>query len=518
MKKNKILLIFIVGLINCGNLPAQIIPTWATTYTINNPGSINENDMVTDKSGNVYITGFTQDTVDSKYKIVTLKYNTYGQFQWIQEIDSLNYYTKIAIDDSGNVYITGFSDHNLITVKYNSQGILKWVKPYSSVGYNWTWDIITDDSCNVYITGLSVGGMFTTIKYNSSGNQMWAALEIGANGLANSYIALDDNRNVYIAFRGLDTNWTCNTIKYNSSGIKQWEQIYKGNFISGLAMPRGLKFDTNGFIYMCAYTSDYTDGDYAVVKYDTIGNQIWASSYSFTSYGDVSKAMTIDKSGNVYVTGVIYQTGGTIDSIATIKFNKYGSFKWAKTYSLGYYALDEPSAIATDTLGNIYVTGESSDNLNHENFATIKYDSLGNEIWVARYNNTLNSVDMANSISLDIFGNIYASGTNYDLNCSSILTIKYSKDVGLQELSTASECIVNIYPNPFKTSFTLMTNVDLKNAELIIYDLFGREILKINKINNRIVTIQRNNIADGIYFFRLVDKNKIIAKGKIIAN
>jgi len=521
MKKIEILLVLIVGLINCNNLFAQILPTWTTTYTCNYPATINENDMVADKSGNVYITGYIDDTSYSNYKVVTLKYNTYGQLQWIKEIDSLNYYTKIAIDDSGNVYIAGQSIYDLITVKYNSQGNLKWVKSYvGSLWCNWVFDIITDDSCNVYITGNSNGDRFTTVKYNVSGDLMWVALDGPAAGLTNSYIELDNNGNVYITARGMDTSWTCNTFKYNHSGIKQWERVYQGNFHPGLAYPRDLKFDPHGFIYMLACTTNNNDGegDYAVVKYDTLGNQIWVSSYSFSSYYDLPKAMTIDKYGNVYTTGNIYPSGGTIDSIATIKFNKDGSFKWAKTYSLGYNNLDEASAITIDTLGYIYVVGKSSDYSSRENFVTIKYDSLGNEIWIARYKNTLNSSDIANSVSLDSYGNIYVSGSNYELNSSSILTIKYSNDVGVKEQSDDSEYIVNVLPNPFKTEFTLMTNTDLKNAELIIYDLFGKEVLKINNINNRMVSIQRGNLATGLYFFKLEEKNKFIAKGKIIAN
>jgi len=515
MKKIKTLLILAVAWICYTDSFSQITPTWATAYTANYPAYIYENDMVTDKTGNVYITGYLNDSTNSPYKIVTLKYDTWGQFQWIQEIDTLNYYTKIAVDNSGNVYVAGQADYNLITVKYNSQGFLKWCKPYYSGVFNWVWDIITDDSCNVYITGISHNNEFTTIKYNSSGNQMWAALDVASNGLDKSYIELDNNKNVYIAFRGSDTNYTCNTIKYNSSGIKQWEMIYKGSLHPGSALPRGLKFDTNGFIYVFAQSYDSNDGEYAVVKYDTSGNQIWASSHHFNSYAVVAKAMAIDKSGNVYATGVINQTGGTIDSIATIKFDRNGVFKWAMKFSNGYYGLDEPSAIIVDSLGYIYVACQSSYSYN-ENFVTIKYDSLGNEIWVARYNHSLNSSDYANSISLDNVGNIYVSGSNHDNNSSAILTVKYSFDVGINEFDNLKNNAI-VYPNPFKTSFTIEVENDLKNAELKIYNILGREVINIKNLKNKEINIQRSDLTNGIYFYSIIEKNKTIAKGKIIA-
>jgi len=509
MKKIKILLIFIVGFINYNNILAQINPVWATAYTINYPYNISENDMVTDKSGNVYITGYSNDTSFFHAKTVTLMYNSSGQLQWVQEIDSLSYFAKIAIDDSGNVYIAGHTEYNLMTIKYNSQGIFKWAKSYiGSLWYNWVFDIITDDSCNVYITGNSNGNQFTTIKYSSSGDLKWIASDSPAMGLDNSYIALDNNRDVYITVRGIDTSYTCKTMKYNNFGIKQWERVYKGNFNPGSAGPRGLKFDPHGFVYVLAYTTNDNngEGDYAVVKYDTIGNLVWASSYSFSSYYDVPKSLAIDKSGDVYATGNIYPTGGSIDSIATIKFDKYGAFKWAKTYSIGYDNLDEASAITTDSLGYIYVTGKSSDSSSHENFVTIKYDLLGNEIWVARYKNTLYSSDEANSISLDKFGNIYVSGTSRDYNtsASAILTVKYSFDVGIHELSDNYEYIVKIYPNPSLNNLSIETS---QKSIIEILNIQGQLLIQ-QQIQQGKSDIDISRLAQGVYILRLNSSDK----------
>ena len=522
MKKIIIFLSLIVGQIHNNNISAQIIPDWATTYSYNYPMTINQNDMVIDNNGNIYITGYTYDTSYNSNNIITLKYNSSGQLQWIQQYDSINYYSKIAVDDSGNVYVGGHSAYDLLTIKYSSLGVFQWVKSYAgSQSYNWVFDIITDDSCNVYITGNSHGDRFTTIKYSSSGNLLWIALDGPAGGLSNYYISLDNNNNVYIVARGYDTlsSFTCNTIKYNSYGVKQWEKIYHGNFNPGLAGPRGIKFDSNGFIYILASTTNNNngEGDYAVVKYDTLGNEIWSSSYSFTSYYDVPKSMEIDKSGNVYVTGNIWPSGGGSDSIATVKLNKIGSFEWARTYSLGYSGLDEASDIAIDSLGYIYVVGKSSDVSHYENFVTIKYDSLGNEIWISRYQNTVNSSDAANSVGLDNLGNVYVSGTSRDLNSSGILTIKYSNTVGIEDFSIGLNTIVNVFPNPFVSSLTIKVNKELKNAVLIIYDVIGKEALKITNIDSQIILLKRGSLAAGIYFFRLLEKDQDLASGKISA-
>lgn len=521
MKRLFLLLVTIISCLFNNILLAQIQPLWSTDYSLNYPFAIHQNSMVNDKNGNVYIVGFTNDTSNNNVKGVTLKYNTNGQFQWIQYYDSINYYTRIAVDDSSNVYVAGRYDNGLKTLKYNSLGVLKWARTYPSSGYGiWAWDLITDDSCNVYITGHSTGNRFTTLKYNVNGNLEWASLDTIASGQGPSLITLDNAQNVYIAIRGFDvlnSSFTSTTIKYNSAGVKVWQKSNNGNFVNGAAFPVQIKYHPHGYIYVLASSTNSSNSDYNVVKYDTLGNLIWTSSYSFTDYYDIPKDFIFDKYGNIYVTGNIYPTGGTYDSLATIKISKLGTFEWKRTYSSGYSMLDEACGISIDTLGYIYVAGKSPDSFYNENFLTIKYDSLGNEIWIARYKHTISSYDMPNTISIDNAGNIYLSGRTTDLNSTGILTLKYSKTVGLIESKNEKEPLVNTIPNPFETCTMIVSNQELKDASILLYDELGKEVFKINHINQRNIIIPRNNLSNGIYFFRLLENGQIIAKGKIIA-
>ncbi len=514
----KILYAIIIALLCCKNVKGQVTPAWATTYVANYPNSLFQKDMATDKTGNVYITGYTSDTSYNNTNVVTLKYNSMGQLQWIQQYDSINYYTKIAVDDMGNAYVLGLSKNsNLLTIKYNTQGVLQWSKSYiSNPNYCWPSDIVTDDSGNVYITGTAHNNNFTTIKYNTSGVLIWDAIDVQSNGQNNGFISLDNHKNVYITTRGSDSTQalTANIIKYNNSGIKQWESVYAGNFNPGLCGAADLKFDPKGFVYLLASTTNDNngEGDYAVAKYDTLGNEIWTFSYSFTSYYDLPQSMALDKAGNVYVTGSIYPSGGTVDSIATIKIDQSGTFKWKKMYSSGYDNYDVASGIVIDSLGYLYVGGVSSDNANKENFITIKYDSLGNEIWIGRYKNTSFSSDYSNSISLDKFGNIYVCGTTYDINTKGILTIKYSNNVGIQEFSNLTG-LLSIFPNPTSSALTITDEQNqFQNSSIQIKNTLGQTVLSIPFQKEMDVS----QLSNGIYFLQIKTEDKRLMNAKFI--
>ena len=90
---------------------------------------------------------------------------------------------------------------------------------------------------------------------------------------------------------------------------------------------------------------------------------------------------------------------------------------------------DFAHAIAVDAAGNVYVTGWSLGLGNHSDYATIKYDPDGNELWVARYNGPGNSTDVATAIALDAAGNVYVTGESFGGlgTREDYATIKYSQ-------------------------------------------------------------------------------------------
>lgn len=64
--------------------------------------------------------------------------------------------------------------------------------------------------------------------------------------------------------------------------------------------------------------------------------------------------------------------------------------------------------------GNVYVTGESQGDNGDLDYATIAYDSDGNQLWVARYDGPANGDDSAVAVALDSSGDVYVTGSSLD--------------------------------------------------------------------------------------------------------
>jgi hypothetical protein len=73
---------------------------------------------------------------------------------------------------------------------------------------------------------------------------------------------------------------------------------------------------------------------------------------------------------------------------------------------------------------------------------------------------------------------------------------------------------VNIFPNPFNSAATIKINYKLTNEDLKlqIFDIDGRIVYNIDKINRNAFTWTPNKLPSGIYFFKLKTKTQINIK------
>jgi Beta-propeller repeat len=164
------------------------------------------------------------------------------------------------------------------------------------------------------------------------------------------------------------------------------------------------------------------------IKYNSAGQQQWVVRYNGPGNSDdYASALALDGSGNVYVTGNSWGVVSYRD-YATVKYNSTGQEQWVARYDGPGSYDDGAHAIAVDGSGNVYVTGGSFGSNSDNDYATVKYNSAGQEQWVARHTSEGYNSDLGNAIAVDSSGNVYVTGKiavpNQGQN-SDYATVKY---------------------------------------------------------------------------------------------
>jgi len=245
-------------------------------------------------------------------------------------------------------------------------------------------------------------------------------------------VSVDVTGNVYVAgstyLGGLDGNTSTGgydlfVIKYNSSGVKQWTRQLG---TTGRDEAHGVSVDGTGNVYVAGTTYGGLDGnrnaggtDLFIVKYDTNGVKQWTLQWGSGVF-DEATGISVDGTGNVYVTGTTYGVLGESDFTFThysnqlfvVKYNSAGVKQWAQ--QLGTTGDVEATGISVDGTANVYVTGDAYGELDGNNYTggadvfIVKYNSAGARQWTRQMGTSGN--DVANGVSVDGSGNVYAVG------------------------------------------------------------------------------------------------------------
>jgi len=515
-------------------------------------------DIAVDASGNIYTTGYFSGIADfnpgagvynltsnGDFDIFVSKLDASGNFVWAKQMGSTSYDVgqSIATDSIGNVYVTGYFKgtvdfdpnagvYNLTSLggmedificKISAAGNLIWAKQMGGSNPDYAIAIAVDDSGNVYTTGdfwgtadfdpgtgtcnFSSAGLYDMFvsKLDKDGNFVWAKQMGGSSYEAGISLALDHDRNVYIAGHFKET----------------------------------ADFDPGTGTYNLTSIGDY---DIFVTKLDASGNFLWAKQMGGVGY-DEGNSIAVDGSGNVYLTGNFKETGdfnsGTGEHILVSagdadvfigKYNTSGDFLWVN--QLGAAGIDYGTSIAIDNSGNIHTTGAfcgTSDfnpgagtyNMTSAggfDLYVTEYDASGNFIYARRMGGT--SEDLSKSITVDGGGNAYTTGyfngiADFDPGAAEYnLTSVGSYDLFISKLGNISgiesrteNTAMKIYPNPSNGKFTITQTNDITSIE--IFNFLGEVVYEATPDKNSNSTeINLSNAPDGIYFIKLYNGEK----------
>ncbi len=354
--------------------------------------------------------------------------------------------TAIAVDSSGNIYVTGESQGtgtglDIATVKYSPEGLQLWARRYdgSAHGDDGAKAVAIDGAGNVLVFGKSRGSGsgydWALIKYSAKGQRSWAKrLSAPKNEYdASGGMVLDGAGNVYVAVTMTEEHGLrMKIVKYSPKGSVLWSRTYpNGRYGSAIAVA----VDGAGQLHVAGCEFFGTNA-YCVLKYDASGRLLWVKNYEGPGNGnDYPKAIVVDGAGGVYIAGDSKGSSTGVDW-ATLKLDATGKQLWCKRFSSPGNGDDRVSALAVDGSGNSYVAGWRRTSDADWDYATVKYGPSGKQLWTKRYNGTYGQ-DIPYAIALDGSGNACVTGeVRNRLGRRDIVSVWYKPSGGVLRVRT----------------------------------------------------------------------------------
>lgn len=382
----------------------------------------------------------------------------------------------------------GFND--IFVAKFDANGDQLWASSFGGSQFDFGYDVVADDLGNVYFTGSFSGtvdfepGSGTTnltsiaqsdlfiVKLNTTGNLVWAK-NIGSTSASEGRaITMDAGGDILLTgyFGGTTdfdpgagtTNLTSAgghdifVSRFNANGDLVWAKSMGGN---SMDQPRSISVDAAGNVYTAgqyegsadfdpsAGTANLTSAgnqDAFICKLDGNGDFVWAKSLGGTDI-DQATSISVDGYGFVHTTGYFSGTADFDPGAATAnltsngfqdafvsKLDANGDFVWVK--QIGGASTDQGKGIATDNLGNVYVTGDFNDTVDFDPSASVNalLTNGSPDVFVLKLmcapNNVTETVTACGSYIFD--GVTYTSDNNTATNtltnaygCDSIITL-----------------------------------------------------------------------------------------------
>ncbi|OIQ31898.1 MAG: hypothetical protein BM555_05070 [Crocinitomix sp. MedPE-SWsnd] len=250
--------------------------------------------------------------------------------------------------------------------------------------------------------------------------------------------------------------------KLDADGNFLWAKGFGGSS----AADQGLAITTDSLgVYLCGIFKNATDFDPGagtttltpsgtsteafIVKFDTLGNFIWATNMG-GSGNDQANAIVTDGNNNLFVAGyfngagtfgsTVLNTGGTSENGYVCKLDTAGNHIWAKSFESSSKVRNQ--GIAVDSIGNPLITGwfegtvdvdpgtatVSEISAGDRDIMYVKLDDNGDLDWYRIFGST--GLDQGKSLDIDNDGNIYLAGQFNG-------TVDFENGVGITDLTSA---------------------------------------------------------------------------------
>lgn len=338
-----------------------------------------------------------------------------------------------AVDRQGNLYVVGTSTVG----PQGNQSDLAFLAKYSATGTR-VWRVTLDASQGGGRTtnGLAVAidgtgapyiamsapvnstvPQFAIARFNqANGNLVWVRTHLAPNFEAFTPRDLAvDNTGALVAVGGVGMNsrGSFGIIRYTAAGTLLWFRKWApAGGTEGEAFT--LAIGPNNDAYVVGRMNRPGQGlDSAICKVRADGVVLWGNGFGGrVGFGtDRATAVTVNVSGDAYVTGEEYVEGSTSYMYLRRVNGATGASLWHRRLLIPSGNASRGVGVGIDPVGNIAVGGHALiSSATRSDLFFMKYNPLGAKLWERAINSAADNEDFANAFAMDQFGNAYVTG------------------------------------------------------------------------------------------------------------
>ena len=481
------------------HLNAQVYINTEWVQTTGSPDNIPWTYNTLDPFGELVVVGNTQIS-PGHTQVLTTKYDERGNMIWQQTWSAMtgtnNYGVSALTDAEGNVYVAATvtnvgSQLDFALLKYRVDGVLEWVA---------TWDgpaslddipaaMALNSSGEVFLAGTTwtdpLYTDFALVKIDGGGQVSWSVTYDHA-GLIDAGVAVELDQNGHPVISGVSApsllTWEMATLRFDTSTGNGMDTLRVQIPGLGLQEARAMAIDGSGNIYVTGNFHDGQQRDVQTLKIGSGFTMTWLENWDHAGKDDNGLAVAADSFGNVYVAGLAGNPSGGSEFL-TLKYGPDGDLLWSRLFQprdSTWAAMATGLAVSDD---GVLVTGTVHTTVGMS-FATVKYASNGKLVW-SKTHATPQQDGKAMALALGTQGQVYVSGIFEGSAGNSYATIKYDvytkdNDAVLDSLGNPlykdNEIIVKFKPHLVDTNVVDNLNWQHGTLDLIVPDSVAQAV------------------------------------------
>lgn len=444
--------------------------------------------------GGYYIAGSTGSFDENlSGQILLIKTDSFGYVEWRNTYGDqfADQATSMQFSVDGNILVGGYSEtvdssYQMLIMKLTLEGDVLWSKQFGGSEWEFNRQLVAlpDGGCAAFGQTYSYGsgdGDFYLVRVDADGNLLW-------------------------------------TKTYGGVGLESGESI---------------SVSSDGGFYLSGYTESFGSGkkDIYVVKTDAAGSAIWSNAFGWSEDEFAYGSCTVASDGAVVVVGgtfsnspgegdfMMYKISSVGDSVKAVLQDGSTDEYWTDVFEdgagnfvmVGYvedsqFGKEDVRVQRVDQYFDFDGMAASKGSMENDRGYDIKETSDGAYIVAGVTGGFLNRFD-------DVY--LFKIGFNGEV---------VDPELGVNEVLLGNEVFkVTVGPNPVSGEFTNLRISDYQSLQsqvngqlrVELFSVLGKRVYSAPVISAE----QRLNVGtfeSGIYFYRLIGENRILATGKLI--